>query len=390
MSVLEKISASYKTKNIKRGFSLSEVLIALAVVAVIAVLIIPVVTTRAQNRSFSVGYESEVKQMLTSLENLPASENRDGIKQTMMYAASDTGKYGNTSGAYINKYMKVSKYCGDTPGDCFGSEYYQYENNDRTSFSLSNIKGACALLKNGVSICLKPQLTKSNGRDIIDGWIDLNGPKGPNIYGRDLRTFSINLRQGAAFTQEDPGSVIISSEPTPCEGENCGIDDDPCKLFPQGEECCKKPGKILKDENDVCCPWYMSPSDSPNYIICNPDPTICDPSHEECDIQKCLNHTVTGPDDECCTILEVSGHPDPLCCKVNSSSTYCCKLNPNTEACCEARLSKISDYSGLNQNDACCKISSIKEKYSFCQDVCSKDNDSEECCKTISRRNIVN
>ncbi|MBR3646661.1 MAG: hypothetical protein IKN54_09585, partial [Lachnospiraceae bacterium] len=234
------------------------------------------------------------------------------------------------------------------------------------------------------------QLTKSNGRDIIDGWIDLNGPKGPNIYGRDLRTFSINLRQGAAFTQEDPGSVIISAEPTPCEGENCGIDDDPCKLFPQGEECCKKAGKILKDENDVCCPWYMSPSDSPNYIICNPDPTICDPSQEECDIQKCLNHTVTGPDDACCTILEVSGHPDPLCCKVNSSSTYCCKLNPNTEACCEARLSGISDYSTLNQNDYCCKIASIKEKYSFCQDLCSKDYDSEECCKTIARRNEVN
>ena len=71
MMLDKKIDNALKNKlnNIKSGFSLTEVLIALAVVAVIAVLIIPVVTTRAQNRSFSVGYESEVKQMLTSLQD---------------------------------------------------------------------------------------------------------------------------------------------------------------------------------------------------------------------------------------------------------------------------------------------------------------------------------
>ena len=379
-----------KIKGFKCGFSLTEVLIALAVVAVIAVLIIPVVTTRAQNRSFSVGYESEVKQMLTSLENLPVNENKEGIKQTMMYSESDTGEYGKTSGAYINKYMKVSKYCGDAPGDCFGSEYYEYKNNDRTSFSLGHIQGACALLKNGVSICLKPQLTKENKKDIIEGWIDLNGPKGPNIYGRDLRTFSINLRQGAAFTKEDPGSVIISAEPKPCEGEKCNAIKDPCELFPEGKECCTKEGKILSGPDDVCCPWYMSPSDNPYYIICNPDPNICDPSKENCDLNKCLKHTVTGPEDECCSILMATGHTNPVCCKSDSTSDYCCKINPNTAACCDSRLSKLSDYSGLNQNDSCCKIASIKEKYSFCQDICSQDNNSEECCKTIARRNLVN
>ena len=85
-----------------------------------------------------------------------------------------------------------------------------------------------------------------------------------------------------------------------------------------------------------------------------------------------------------------TGHTNPVCCKSDSTSDFCCKLNPNTAACCDSRLSKLSDYSGLNQNDSCCKIASIKEKYSFCQDICSQDNNSEECCKTIARRNLVN
>lgn len=100
----------------KKAFTLTELLIGLAVLIVLVILVVPVVTTRAQNKSFAVSYETEVKQMLHSLEGLPVNENKDDISRTMMYAETDTGSYQNTSGAYINKYMKVSKYCGDNPG----------------------------------------------------------------------------------------------------------------------------------------------------------------------------------------------------------------------------------------------------------------------------------
>ena len=128
----EKVKQFFNNKCvIKKGFTLAEGLIGLAIVAVIVVLLLPVVTTRAQNKSFAVTYETELKQMLNSLEGLPINENKDDIKQTMMYIENDTGNYSNNAGAYINKYMKVSKYCGDTPGDCFGSEYYEYKDNDK-------------------------------------------------------------------------------------------------------------------------------------------------------------------------------------------------------------------------------------------------------------------
>ena len=82
-------------KGYRRGFSLTEILIALAIVAVIAVLVIPVITTRAQNRSLALSYETEVKQMMASLEGLPSNENKDDISQTMMYVNEEpTSGYG--------------------------------------------------------------------------------------------------------------------------------------------------------------------------------------------------------------------------------------------------------------------------------------------------------
>ena len=87
-------------------------LIALVVVAILAVLILPVVTTRAQNKSFALSYESQVKQMLNSLTGLHVMENKTDFKDTMMYVSPETDDYTNTSGAFINKYMKVAKYCG--------------------------------------------------------------------------------------------------------------------------------------------------------------------------------------------------------------------------------------------------------------------------------------
>ncbi len=381
---------SNKLKGNKHGFTITEVLIALGVVAVIAVLILPVITTRAQNKSFALSYESEVKQMLNSLEGLPLNENKEDIAGTMMYVESDNGNYANNAGAYINKYMKVVKYCGNEPGDCFGRKYYEYKDNDRVEFDIKDVKGACALLKNGVSICLKPQVKNSGGQEEIQGWIDLNGPKGPNIYGRDLRTFAINLKQKAVFTEEEPTKVIIVDPKPPCEGENCGeIEKDPCKVNPRGEECCKRDGFVASGPDDMCCPWYRDGSTGANHNICYPLSPGCDPETDpNCKIDECSNHAITGPADECCAILASQGKNDPMCCAPNDTSDYCCSVHPETEGCCKKNID--SGKLKLTADSNCCtKYPAIYQEYSACKPACEQNNNSEQCCNTVSRRNEI-
>ena len=377
-------------KGNRRGFTITEVLIALGVVAVIAVLILPVITTRAQNKSFALSYETEVKQMLNSLEGLPISENKNDIAGTMMFVENDDGNYANNAGAYINKYMKVAKYCGNEPGDCFGGEYYEYKDNDRVTFDIKDVKGACALLKNGVSICLKPQVKKTgDAEEEIQGWIDLNGPKGPNIYGRDLRTFAINLKRRAVFTEEEPTTVIVPDPPAPCEGENCGeIEKDPCKVNPRGEECCKREGFVASGTEDICCPWYRNVS-GPNHTICYPKATECDPTVDPtCKINECTNKAISGPGDECCAVLEAQGKHDPNCCAPNDTSDYCCSVHPETEGCCKKNID--SGKLKLTADSNCCtKYPAIYQEYSACKPACEQNNNSEQCCNTVSRRNEI-
>jgi prepilin-type N-terminal cleavage/methylation domain-containing protein len=171
-----------RMKKRSLAFTLTEMLLALVVVAILAVLILPVVTTRAQNKSFALAYESQVKQLLNSLTGLHVMENVTDIKDTMMYVDAPVNDYTNSSGAYIKKYMKVSKYCGNSPGDCFAQKYFQYRDKDREEFTVADeggtdkpfaqaTKGACALLKNGVSICLKPKVKNAEGGTrAISGW----------------------------------------------------------------------------------------------------------------------------------------------------------------------------------------------------------------------------
>jgi len=369
----------------KRAFTLTEVLIALGIIAVIAVLILPVVTTRAQNKSFALSYSTQVKQMLNSLDGLPTNENKDDITNTMMSVSKDTNDYSSSAGAYINKYMKVVKYCGNSPGDCFGDEYFQFKDNDKVAFDIKDIKGACALLKNGVSICLKPQIQGSNN-DEITGWLDLNGPKGPNIYGRDLRTFSINLKQKAVYTEEEPTEVIMPDPPAPCKGDNCGpTPPDPCQVNPQGEECCKKRSSVV-DKNDVCCPWYLNIPGS-NHDKCFPETPDCDPQTDPaCREEYCKSHTITGPTDACCKIVK-----DPNCCAPGDTSDYCCSSkNQFTQGCCIKRI-ETGDLKGKYDadNTCCTKYPAIKEKYALCKSECQLHPDGEACCNTTERREKI-
>ena len=384
-------------QRLRKGFTLAEILIALAILAVIVVLVIPVITTRAHNKTFALSFESEVKQMLNSLEALPVYENKDDFTKTMMYITEDLGMYSDSAGAYINKYMKVAKYCGDAPGDCFASEYYQYKNNDRVSFDISLIKGACALLKNGVSVCLKPQIKSANGTaGGIEGWLDLNGPKPPNVYGRDLRTFFINLKDRQIIPEGEPGKAIFVDPPKPCEGDDCGkIETDPCKINPFGKECCTREGFVAVGEGDRCCIWYAdeSTASNPNHKICfpdkEPDPCPEDGSDPSCLPEKCSNHVVTGPSDECCEIFKARGIKDPNCCSATSSDEYCCSIRPDeSAACCMFNIN--AGNIPVNPNSKCCKsFKQIYDLFPQCQGVCERDYNSQECCETKERRDKI-
>lgn len=226
------------------AFTLTEVLLAVLIVGIIAALVLPAVVTKYQDKAFESAFNREVHSLQDSIDSLAAVENQQSFYETTLAKTPET---------YMKKYLRVSKYCGTSGKDCFGKFYSEYSDHEKKTYTPS-YDGNCAILKNGTSVCLNV-----NGGS-IDMLIDVNGPKGPNVFGRDLRTYTHSVKGITGYDMSSNG--IISLNQTPIE-DNSNPDPTPtptptpepkCTASNTSLACCKERG-ITKGQSDPCCKY---------------------------------------------------------------------------------------------------------------------------------------
>lgn len=152
---------------------------------------------------FDTSYQVNIQKLNESLL-LMTSSGTDFFYSPMYVKEGEDFNYDETSGEFLQKYFDLKKYCGTSYGECFAPKY----RDERKRLYKPDFKGACAILKNGTSICLTPQIANNN----MTGIMDMNGPYGPNVYGKDLRDFEIKARK-MQFREETAGSVITIDTP---------------------------------------------------------------------------------------------------------------------------------------------------------------------------------
>lgn len=245
------------TKNWKlfQAYTLVEILLAVAIVGILAAIVLPMIITKYQNNVFQRAYDREVNSITQAVDSLHINENKINFFDTMMYSNSELESLDNYSGLFLKKYFRVSKYCGDNPNNCFANKYYKYENRDKKIYVPTYI-GSCAILKNGVSICLTPQI----GNRQIKGLLDLNGLKGPNVFGRDLRGFELSLKERRAFSKDTEEiyytDYLVQSGPStpppeevppnPCEPKSTNWNTGACCLTTSRQSS-------ISSYTDACC-----------------------------------------------------------------------------------------------------------------------------------------
>ncbi|MFQ8627056.1 MAG: hypothetical protein ACLSA2_11705, partial [Candidatus Gastranaerophilaceae bacterium] len=89
--------------------------------------------------------------------------------------------------AFLKKHFKVVTDCEEESVPCFASEYTSLDGSKKSGI-VGNKRltfDRCVTIASGASICLSSILSKE---EILAGglYIDVNGPKGPNIGGRDM------------------------------------------------------------------------------------------------------------------------------------------------------------------------------------------------------------
>lgn len=169
----------------KKGFTLSELLMALTIVGVIATLTVPVMMNNIHNKMFA----NQVKNMSAIIEQLA----QDELIAHRTRDLSDTD-FGDPAKLLSDKHFSISKSCtsDESLANCWktsatGKEKVTYKKLNKQADSIG--AGTTIILKNGV---IMKYFLSSNDSDTVGMFvIDVNGNDKPNIIGRDLFAFYV-------------------------------------------------------------------------------------------------------------------------------------------------------------------------------------------------------
>ncbi len=325
-----------KDRLFKLAFTLTEVLIALGIVGVIAVLVIPSIVSHFNERSLGIAENRAKNEIEEALKQYLLTTGATSIDRTSMYSYNEPEDYSSSSLAFMNSYLKINKTCNkDNASSCFASKYYSYADGDKKVYSPS-YKGYCAILKSGASLCLTPK-THEHDIQVI---MDTNGKKGPNVFGRDLIEFEIGMAGDKSrdttladvksnqvkINLKDPCENIPSSDTELLEaccvrhfestlkGRCCSLpayssnpECDECFDSDLGattykKACCLKDTSYYSMHSSQCCASYKNDEDKFDTGICCNLEAYKNGKHSQCpvppppepDIKIIVKHTMVG------------------------------------------------------------------------------------------------
>src|SRR5574344_457712 len=143
--IVTKFSGLFHGK--KHGFTLAEVLIALAVVGIIAGITIPALVNRYNDKAFKTMYKKERLTLLSALDIYMTDSGKTSLRSTQI-----TTSDGVTN--FLKDYMRTSTCTGGKTGSCFADTYKTSDGNTVNS-CISGLS-SCFLSKDGAGICMWP------------------------------------------------------------------------------------------------------------------------------------------------------------------------------------------------------------------------------------------
>ena len=166
---------------LKRGFTLAEILITLGVISVVAALTMPTLIKHYQQHE-TVNRLKETYSILYNAVRMSETEN--GLLESWEIPNANWGANTYTYGKtffeqYLKPYIKVIKECKYLSNECWADKYIRPDGTVTDSISASSNYTYGIVLANGSVIGV------STMGSLCEIFVDLNGKKGPNKYGRD-------------------------------------------------------------------------------------------------------------------------------------------------------------------------------------------------------------
>ena len=176
------------------GFTLAEVLVTLGIIGVVSAMTVPSLMQNYQRQS----YVTQLHKVYNEIQQAAVSQMNSKNALNLVEAGINSQTAANN---FIKDNFKVVQTCTNALTPCFASSYKLLSGSalsghgaDRTSYVIAS----------GASIRPGYYYGSSYG-SVINLLIDINGPKGPNIVGRDL--FNIGLYPNGMLDEIEYGTV---------------------------------------------------------------------------------------------------------------------------------------------------------------------------------------
>ena len=210
--------------DMKKAFTLAEVLITLGIIGVVAALTLPTLISNYQEKvlvnQLKVAYSTFAQAYEQALEEHGPSEHWD-------IGSRDSAVGANKLYQIMKPYFLNAEDCGLTKNKCFYTGTYKALFNDKWAWQpATHLVYAKGRLKNGVSFFFW-----SNGSGCPDNIcgsivVDVNGEKSPNQAGVDYFSFditptSINPKDGIPPARPQYGHICKYNNTSNVNGASC-------------------------------------------------------------------------------------------------------------------------------------------------------------------------
>ena len=216
-------------KDLKFGFTLSEVLITLGVVGVIAAITIPTLIQHHQKQTTVLQLKKAYTEFAQALQK---AEAENGMMETWDFAYFNNdsrarSKYFGEN--YIFPHIKTIKKCIPTSNECWADNVTSLSNIISSSINNSNTNKCISFItSSGYSVFL---WLHSSGMGMFYV-VDVNGLKKPNRLGRDI--FILNANWGKTTGKRGVYPNLLTTDNMPnrndiLEGKNLSNNGYACK-----------------------------------------------------------------------------------------------------------------------------------------------------------------
>lgn len=174
----------HKEENMKKGFTLAEVLITLSIIAVIALLTVPSIIKNYKYKLYASTLKQTIAQLDDAIKSSIEDEHAPEFLKSIGGLSNNCTANNETGPCYIfEKYLKTKMKCaGSKDARCMSDKDYTTKNG-KITLQMWNAD-RCDKLQNGATVCM----VHNDNSSTTHVAIDVNGPDYPNIMGIDLFT----------------------------------------------------------------------------------------------------------------------------------------------------------------------------------------------------------